>query len=182
MPQYTAAQLLEIFPEARAIIPKKIIEWRQLRAVAIKNLRNKIIQVKTIVAPENQWLHRVFLKHLDAEEVAKIGRHISRLERLRAIGSYEPYFSGHLNASMLVSARTVPTVEILQKHVTLRKTGRQYIGLCFLHKERKPSLVVYPDTHSWYCFGCNEGGDNIALVRKLFSFSFQEAVTYLINL
>lgn len=53
------------------------------------------------------------------------------------------------------------------------------IAKCPLHEDRSPSFVIYPETNSCWCFGCQKGGDSIAIVRLLNNLSFIEAVEYL---
>ena len=55
-------------------------------------------------------------------------------------------------------------------------TGRVTTGRCPFHADRTPSLVLYPDTQSFYCFGCRASGDVIALIMKAERLSFRDAV------
>jgi DNA primase len=57
----------------------------------------------------------------------------------------------------------VDIVAIAADHTRLRKAGRQYQGLCPLHKEKSPSFSVDPVRGLFYCFGCGVGGDAIKL-------------------
>ena len=50
--------------------------------------------------------------------------------------------------------------------VRLRAYGNRERGLCPLHEERSPSFTVYSDQQSFYCFGCNRGGDLITLLGE----------------
>ena len=52
------------------------------------------------------------------------------------------------------------------EHVELRKRGHILTGLCPFHNEKTPSFTVYPDTQSFYCFGCGAGGEVITFTRK----------------
>ena len=56
--------------------------------------------------------------------------------------------------------------EVIGQYVQLRRRGRTATGLCPFHNEKTPSFVVYPDTQSFYCFGCGAAGDVINFVRK----------------
>jgi len=49
----------------------------------------------------------------------------------------------------------------------LRRSGRQFLGLCPLHSERHPSFYVHPDKQVIKCFGCGVGGDVFAFVMRL---------------
>lgn len=50
---------------------------------------------------------------------------------------------------------------------------------CPLHEDDTPSLFVYPDSNSWYCYGCCVGGDAVEFIRKHRGMSYREAVAYL---
>lgn len=45
-----------------------------------------------------------------------------------------------------------------------KNRGLRYSCRCPIHSDTQASLMIYPDTNSFYCFGCNMGGDEIALV------------------
>ena len=55
--------------------------------------------------------------------------------------------------------RRTDIVELVGGYVQLKRKGRLYGGLCPFHSEKTPSFYVYPDTQSFYCFGCGAGGD-----------------------
>jgi DNA primase len=65
------------------------------------------------------------------------------------------------------------------QNIKLRRSGRTFSGLCPFHNERHPSLHIYPHNNSFYCYGCNKGGNVINFVRELQGLSFREAVEYL---
>lgn len=63
--------------------------------------------------------------------------------------------------------------------VDLRRTGRRLAGRCPFHEDHAPSFVVYPDTGSYFCYGCNVGGDVIDFVVRLHHTDFKETVARL---
>lgn len=63
--------------------------------------------------------------------------------------------------------------------VNLRRSGKAYKGLCPFHSERTPSFYVFPETGTWRCFGCNEGGDIFVFLEKHRGLTFYEALTEL---
>ncbi len=67
-------------------------------------------------------------------------------------------------------------VRIAGEYLKLRKSGANWNALCPFHKERSGSFYLYPNTSSFYCFGCHEHGDVFTLVMKMESLSFPEAV------
>ncbi len=66
--------------------------------------------------------------------------------------------------------------EVVAPYVRLRRSGRTYSGLCPFHNEKTPSFTVYPETQSFYCFGCGAGGDAITFVRRMENLDYMEAV------
>ena len=69
--------------------------------------------------------------------------------------------------------------EVIGQYVQLRRRGRTLSGLCPFHNEKTPSFVVYPDTQSFYCFGCGAAVDVINFVRKYNNLSYVEGVKQL---
>ncbi len=70
-------------------------------------------------------------------------------------------------------------VEIISAHVALRKTGRNFTGLCPFHNEKTPSFHVNPERQIWKCFGCGEGGDVFTFTQKIDNLTFPQAVEQL---
>ncbi len=69
----------------------------------------------------------------------------------------------------------VDLVELVGRSVSLKRVGRSYKGLCPFHGEKTPSFHVNPDRGSYYCFGCQEGGDVFAFLMKVENLTFAEA-------
>ena len=69
--------------------------------------------------------------------------------------------------------------DVVGSYVQLRHRGRTHTGLCPFHSEKTPSFVVYPETQSFYCFGCGAGGDVITFVKKINNLDYVEAVKML---
>lgn len=76
-------------------------------------------------------------------------------------------------------ARRNDIEELIGQYVHLRRRGRTLTGLCPFHNEKTPSFTVYPDTQSFYCFGCGAAGDAITFVRKINNLGYVEAVKQL---
>ncbi len=67
-------------------------------------------------------------------------------------------------------------VDVISKYVVLKKTGRNFQGLCPFHNEKTPSFVVTPDKQIFKCFGCGEGGDVFTFLMKINNQSFNEVI------
>lgn len=70
-------------------------------------------------------------------------------------------------------------VDVISEYVTLKKSGRNFMGLCPFHREKTPSFCVSMDKQIYKCFGCSEGGNVISFVMKLENLEFWETVEYL---
>lgn len=69
--------------------------------------------------------------------------------------------------------------QIISSYVLLKRSGRNLKGLCPFHSEKTPSFVVYPDSQSFYCFGCGVGGDAVTFIKRVENLEYVEAVKYL---
>jgi DNA primase len=67
-------------------------------------------------------------------------------------------------------------VQIVQEHVSLKRAGTSYKGLCPFHSEKTPSFTVNPDKGFFHCFGCHARGDVFKFVMQQESLGFFEAV------
>lgn len=65
---------------------------------------------------------------------------------------------------------------VISPYVNLKRAGRNTKGLCPFHNEKTPSFTVYPDSQSFFCFGCGAGGDVITFVRRIENLDYVEAV------
>ena len=70
-------------------------------------------------------------------------------------------------------------VDIVSEVVRLKRSGRNYMGLCPFHKEKTPSFSVSPDKQIYKCFGCGETGNVFTFLMKYRNMDFIEAVKYL---
>ena len=70
-------------------------------------------------------------------------------------------------------------VDYIERHVSLKKDGADYTGLCPFHEEKSPSFKVHPVKGIFKCFGCGKGGDVIDFVREMHRCTLPEAVAIL---
>ena len=76
----------------------------------------------------------------------------------------------------IVGAKNYPIEELI------RRAGcepRMNFVKCLFHDDGSASLKIYPQTNTWYCFGCNQGSSTVDFVMKLNKCTFKEAVKYL---
>ena len=72
-------------------------------------------------------------------------------------------------------------VDVISQYVILKRSGRNFFGLCPFHKEKSPSFSVSPDKQIFHCFGCGVGGNVIHFVSKIENLDFRETVELLAN-
>lgn len=72
-----------------------------------------------------------------------------------------------------------PIEEVMKSYVSVIRRGRNYVCSCPFHSEKTPSCTIYPDTQSFYCFGCGAGGDVITFIMKIENLDYLEAVKLL---
>ena len=72
-------------------------------------------------------------------------------------------------------------VDVISQYVTLKRSGRNFFGLCPFHKEKSPSFSVSPDKQIFHCFGCGVGGNVFHFLQKIENISFLEALESLAN-
>ncbi len=70
----------------------------------------------------------------------------------------------------------VDVVEVVGRHVQLKKGGANFMGLCPFHGEKSPSFSVSPTKQFYHCFGCGKHGDAISFLMEHTGMSFVEAV------
>ena len=70
-------------------------------------------------------------------------------------------------------------VDTISQYVTLKRSGRNFFGLCPFHKEKSPSFSVSPDKQIFHCFGCGVGGNVIHFISKIENLDFRESLEFL---
>ncbi len=70
-------------------------------------------------------------------------------------------------------------VDVISQYVTLKKSGRNFLGLCPFHKEKTPSFSVSPDKQIFHCFGCGVGGNVVHFISKIENINFRESLELL---
>ena len=66
--------------------------------------------------------------------------------------------------------------DVISSYISLKKAGKNLKGLCPFHNEKTPSFTVYPETESFYCFGCGAAGDVIVFLMRIENLDYIDAV------
>ena len=70
-------------------------------------------------------------------------------------------------------------VDVISQYIGLKRSGRNYFGLCPFHNEKSPSFSVSPDKQIFHCFGCGVGGNVITFISKIEGIGFKESIEVL---
>ena len=70
-------------------------------------------------------------------------------------------------------------VDVISQYVILKRSGRNFFGLCPFHKEKSPSFSVSPDKQIFHCFGCGAGGNVFHFMSKIENIGFVDSVKIL---
>ena len=70
-------------------------------------------------------------------------------------------------------------VDVISQYISLKRSGRNYFGLCPFHNEKSPSFSVSPDKQIFHCFGCGVGGNVISFISKIEGIGFKESIEVL---
>jgi len=182
-PRCTDKELLEIFPEAKGLIPKKIREWQEEAGRIEKNIQNLLKSFHAMNLKEfDEWIAEEAIKIFLVPKLLECEKHIFRLKRLFDTANPSKKKSSRQDfQEKIEAARNYPIAELAQNYLELKRSGGRYIGLCPFHNEKTPSFFLYPETNTFHCFGCQEHGDIIKLTMALCGLEFKEAVLTLQN-
>lgn len=70
----------------------------------------------------------------------------------------------------------VDIIEIISQYVSLKKRGKNYLGLCPFHPEKTPSFTVSAEKQMYHCFGCGKGGNVFTFLMEMDKVSFVEVI------
>ncbi len=88
--------------------------------------------------------------------------------------------SGKIPADKIEQVRLASDiVEVVSRYLTLKKSGKNYFGICPFHKEKTPSFSVNVEKQIFHCFGCGEGGNVFNFVMRTENITFPESIRLL---
>lgn len=177
LPMVSEAELVRIF-KAKSLIPKKIKERQETRCELVDRIKKVLLVIQEASDDFLKTFLREQLKENEISQLLEIDKHIARLRWLSHAGRGQTPKYG-VTPEMIQDAQAVPIESIINQ--PMRKSGNAYVALCFLHQEKTPSFYVYPESNSFYCFGCHQGGNVINFVMTLHGFDFITAVRWLLG-
>lgn len=181
---YPEKELLEIFQTGEETILSKIVE-REMEYEEQEKLIEEFLSndMELDALNEGSWFFEILAKKLLMPRLLEIENHIFRLKRLAA------FLDGDMFTNRWTDdfnerrdrAKSYPIYEIARSRVDLKPRGKNYVGRCPFpcHEDKTPSFYLYTETNSFFCFGCNMGGDVITLTMELYGIKFDDALAML---
>jgi hypothetical protein len=176
----TFKQLTETFPDSEDVILEQPTHYKNRKVLLEVKKRLQQNVAKTQCKNDfERWLGDYCIEQNLGPEMKVVNYHIVRLKGY--LGALHPDLidPNLVTQEQIEYAKSQPIENLLDQPI--RKVGTRYYSLCPLHNEKSPSFVIYKDTNTAWCFGCQQGGDSIKLVQLLNDLSFKAAVKYLNN-
>ena len=105
---------------------------------------------------------------------------MSERDIFRTIRKKEVFFLNISKETITLIKENVDIVDVVSDYVrTLKKSGKNWLGLCPFHNEKHPSFTVSSEIGMYRCFSCGESGDIIRFLMKIENISFVESVVIL---
>jgi len=177
--KFNDKELLEIFPEAKEMIPKKIKEWQTKLKKDKRKLKDCLLFIYKQKADKfSIWFLEKVARLFLMPPILEADGHILRLKRMLSVANPSRKKIEHLQEKIGI-ARQYPIAELARSKLELKQASNNFISLCPFHNEKNPSFYIYPETNTFHCFGCQESGDVIKLTMHLHGTDFKEAVRML---
>jgi len=87
---------------------------------------------------------------------------------------------GHVDIEAIKAKHDI--IAVIERYIKVRKSGHRFSCVCPFHEHKtpnNPSMTIYTDTQSWYCFGCLKSGDIFDFVMLSEHCDFKQAVSIL---
>lgn len=146
----------------------------------INQLQHELSEAETKAMLRDHWLGTPYEEESDKFPWLDIAQWIRQaLELKRANQKEQPklQFSGEVDSEAIKAKHDI--VSVIERYTKLKKVANNFIGCCPIHLEKHPSLNVYHDQQSWWCFGCNRGGDIFDFIMLAHNCDFRSAARVL---
>lgn len=181
-PKLSDQELLETFPESEEIVTRNIARYKQQRKSLVAKIRGQMIKIRKIKSKFARWFCHEWLKINEGADLLSLDKLISHYDKFLAVasGRYRKSKSW-IEQIDIDHALAVPLPEIAEPYVQkLKRTGKNWVGLCPFHNEKHPSFIIFRD-NKFKCFGCGEYGNAINFIQKTQGLSFIETIKYILN-
>lgn len=175
----TDKELVKIFKPEPKMLQEKIGEWESVRDILVKKIKNKLLAIREQGGDDlSKWFWKKWLAVCEGKELSEIDARLKKLKwQLITVKGRILQVKNGVTREQVDQALQTPIENVINEK--FKKSGNRLVGLCPLHKEKTPSFTVYPETNTFYCYGCGEGGNVINLIIKLHGLGFIEAVRWL---
>lgn len=175
IPSVSTFEAIEIFGvAAKAVLQEKLRDLSETEEKFQDLLEAKIAAAKrSFIYPDEftNWFLTRIVSLRTANRLVKIKKEKRNIDRALLLLTKEPNKDWERKVE---TARQVP-IEAFYRG-KLRKVDRRLTGLCPFHQDTHPSFSIYTKDNSWYCFGCQRGGDAIDFIMQLEGLDFKSAV------
>ena len=168
---YTPKEWLEIFPEMKIRTQQLLLK----SLISLKKLEEQIKFCLNILPQDSIW-------NMIQEGILELtaGKRLDNLEnkiQWYRLALYEqPEKIAGITSDDIQKAKTYPLEDLLISPINKHPKNTY---LCIFHDEKTPSFHLYPKTNSWFCFGCQKGGDVVKFVMERDNMTFPEAIRFL---
>lgn len=179
----TPNELLEIFPEIREIIPRKIAESKSDIKKKKEEIKDRLRRLYNLKTDEfSEWFGEYLIRISLMPELTELEKRLFKLRNFKYLlnPNQEKYEQQNFNEKIRI-AKKYPIEELAKNMLGIRQIGKNFISLCPIHNETTPSFYIYPESNRYYCFGCQAKGDVITLTMTLYGLDFKSAVEMLQN-
>lgn len=182
-PKFTDRELLEIFPEAKEIIPIKIKETEEEIQEKKSDIEGRLKKLYALKTDEfSEWFGEKLIETFVVPELTVLEKRLFQLKRFQQLLKPQSKRTNWFNFTEKIEiAKSYPIENIARDKLEFKQAGKNFISLCPFHEEKTPSFYLYTETNRFYCFGCHEKGDVINLTMALHGLDFKEAVELLQN-
>jgi hypothetical protein len=180
---YSLAELYKIFPEIKKLIPNKMDELSASLGDTKEKLKKAFasIDMNPRLNEDGKWFYREWVEATLGAELQGLLKQIQTFRTLYYFDQPKTKVREVRITEFDIEAANQTPVESLISDRHIRRSGRSFFTNCPFHEEKTPSFCIYPDGKGYFCFGCNEGGNAINFVMKLYTLDFIQAVKFLIR-
>jgi DNA primase len=172
-------QLLETFPEMAEHLPAEVAQQEKSLRTLEQELRHELEKLEREGLEEfERWLRAETLQCQYQEKISAACKNLGRLRRMLLL-SQGKGLQNWITDEEVHAARQVPIQNLLDGK--FKKSGSRVFALCPLHPDKHPSLCIYTESNTCWCFGCQQGGDSIKLAMLFHGMDFKQAVRSLLE-